>query len=63
MPWTKTSYPASMKNLPEVVRDKAIEIANAISRAKQSSITVQEKHGKVQERDSFDPNKGAEVKK
>ena len=52
-----------MKNLPEVVRDKAIEIANAISRAKQSSITVQEKHGKVQERDSFDPNKGAEVKK
>lgn len=30
MPWTATRYPASMQNLPEVVRDKAIEIANAL---------------------------------
>jgi uncharacterized protein YdaT len=30
MPWTKTNYPDSMKNLPEGVRNKAIEIANAI---------------------------------
>jgi uncharacterized protein YdaT len=30
MPWTKTNYPASMKNLPKEVRDKAIEIANAL---------------------------------
>ncbi len=30
MPWNKTYYPVSMKNLPEDVRDKAIEIANAI---------------------------------
>ncbi|MDP4149801.1 MAG: DUF2188 domain-containing protein [Bacteroidota bacterium] len=30
MPWTKKDYPVSMKNLPEDVRNKAIEIANAL---------------------------------
>jgi uncharacterized protein YdaT len=30
MPWTKTNYPDSMKNLSEKVRNKAIEIANAL---------------------------------
>ena len=30
MPWTKTNYPVSMKNLPVKVRTKAIEIANAM---------------------------------
>ncbi|MFV8347838.1 hypothetical protein [Flavobacterium sp. ZB4P13] len=30
MPWTKNDYPNSMKNLPAAVRNKAIEIANAI---------------------------------
>jgi uncharacterized protein YdaT len=30
MPWTKNDYPASMKNLPTGVREKAIEIANAL---------------------------------
>jgi uncharacterized protein YdaT len=30
MPWTKTDYPNSLKNLPQVVRNKAIEIANAL---------------------------------
>lgn len=30
MPWTKNDYPASMKNLEPEVRDKAIEIANAL---------------------------------
>lgn len=30
MPWTRKDYPASMKNLPDHVRDKAIEIANAL---------------------------------
>lgn len=30
MPWAKRSYPVSMKNLPKEVRDKAIEIANAL---------------------------------
>jgi uncharacterized protein YdaT len=30
MPWTKRDYPVSMKNLPEEVRNKAIEIANAL---------------------------------
>jgi uncharacterized protein YdaT len=30
MPWTKVDYPASMKNLPVKVREKAIEIANAL---------------------------------
>lgn len=30
MPWTNKDFPASMKNLPEEVRVKAIEIANAL---------------------------------
>lgn len=30
MPWTKKDYPESMKNLSEIVRNKAIEIANAL---------------------------------
>lgn len=30
MPWTKSDYPDSMKNLPANVRNKAIEIANAL---------------------------------
>ena len=30
MPWTKTDYPNSLKNLPQAVRNKAIEIANAL---------------------------------
>ena len=30
MPWTKSKYPDSMKNLPAIVRNKAIEIGNAL---------------------------------
>ncbi len=30
MPWNATSYPTSMKNLPPLVREKAIEIANTL---------------------------------
>ncbi|CEG27525.1 hypothetical protein [Bacillus sp. B-jedd] len=30
MPWSKNDYPASMKNLDPKVREKAIEIANAL---------------------------------
>jgi uncharacterized protein YdaT len=30
MPWTKADYPNSFKNLSQAVRDKAIEIANAL---------------------------------
>lgn len=30
MPWTKKDYPNSMKNLDEKIRNKAIEIANAL---------------------------------
>jgi uncharacterized protein YdaT len=30
MPWTTSRYPASMKNLPVPVREKAIVIANAL---------------------------------
>jgi uncharacterized protein YdaT len=30
MPWTVERYPASMKNLPPPVREKAILIANAL---------------------------------
>lgn len=34
MPWTKSDYPDSMKNLPVKVRNKAIEIANALHEEK-----------------------------
>ena len=30
MPWSDEHYPNSMRNLPEPVRAKAIEIANAL---------------------------------
>jgi uncharacterized protein YdaT len=30
MPWNKNNFPPSMKNLPAEVRNKAIEIANAL---------------------------------
>lgn len=30
MPWSRNDYPDSMKNLPEDVRSKAIEIGNAL---------------------------------
>ncbi len=30
MPWTKDNYPVSMKNLSPKVREKAVEIANAL---------------------------------
>lgn len=34
MPWTKSDFPNSMKNLPGEVRNKAIEIANALLEGK-----------------------------
>jgi len=37
MPWTKSDYPNSMKNLPAKVRGKAIEIANALLQKKSMS--------------------------
>jgi len=37
MPWTKTKYPVSMKNLPAAIRNKAIEIANAIIAGKKKA--------------------------
>lgn len=36
MPWSKKEYPDSMKNLPEDVRAKAIEIANALLEVRKS---------------------------
>jgi len=30
MPWTNDNYPVSMKNLDPAIREKAIEIANAL---------------------------------
>ncbi len=32
MPWTKKDYPDAMKNLEEEIRNKAIEIANRLSK-------------------------------
>ena len=36
MPWNEKDYPVSMKNMKKVVRDKAIEIANALKEEKYS---------------------------
>jgi len=33
MPWSAAYYPAAMKNLPPLVRAKAIDIANALLEA------------------------------
>ena len=33
MPWTPDRYPASMRGLPPAVRQKAVEIANALLEA------------------------------
>ena len=30
MPWNSFNYPPAMRGLPEVVREKAVEIANAL---------------------------------
>ena len=30
MPWTSDYYPPSMSHLPDTIREKAIEIANAL---------------------------------
>jgi uncharacterized protein YdaT len=30
MPWTHSTYPPSLKNLDESIRDKAVDIANAL---------------------------------
>ena len=30
MPWNSSYFPASMSNLPPLVREKAVEIANAL---------------------------------
>jgi len=32
MPWTPEDCPAAMRNLPEAVREKAVDIANALLR-------------------------------
>lgn len=43
MPWTTTEYPVSMKNLRAPVRNKAVEIANALlrdGRPEQSAIAI-----------------------
>ena len=45
MPWTKKDFPNSMKNLPEAVRNKAIEIANALLEEKNMDEGVCEKNG------------------
>ena len=34
MPWTEQRYPAAMRQLPPVVRNKVIEIRIAISKGK-----------------------------
>ena len=36
MPWNEKDYPVSMKNMKKVVRDKAIDIANALKEEKYS---------------------------
>ncbi|MFN8349631.1 MAG: DUF2188 domain-containing protein [Spirosomataceae bacterium] len=61
MPWTENDYPVSMKNLTKPVRDKAIEIANALledGREEGSAIAIAT--SKVEE---WAENRGKKVKK
>lgn len=60
MPWTRSEYPNAMKNLPKQVRDKVVDIANALLEAivqarkeakeANASLTIQKRSGKLEKR-------------
>lgn len=61
MPWTKDDFPPSMKNLTKPVRDKAIEIANALledGREEGSAIAIA-----TSKAEEWAENRGKKVKK
>jgi uncharacterized protein YdaT len=61
MPWTKDNFPPSMKNLTKPVRDKAIEIANALleeGREEGSAIAIA-----TAKAEEWAENRGKKVKK
>lgn len=61
MPWTENEYPPSMKNLEKPVRDKAIEIANALledGREEGSAIAIA-----TSKAEEWAENRGKKVKK
>lgn len=61
MPWTKDDFPPSMKNLMKPVRDKAIEIANALLEdGKEEGSAIAIATAKAEE---WAENRGKKVKK
>jgi uncharacterized protein YdaT len=61
MPWNENDYPPSMKNLTKPVRDKAIEIANALledGREEGSAIAIA-----TSKAEEWAENRGKKVKK
>ena len=61
MPWTKSDYPPSMKNLTAPVRNKAVEIANALledGREEGSAIAIA-----TSKAEEWAKNRGKKVKK
>jgi uncharacterized protein YdaT len=61
MPWTKDDFPPSMKNLMKPVRDKAVEIANALLEdGKEEGSAIAIATAKAEE---WAENRGKKVKK
>jgi len=61
MPWTKTDYPQSLKNFHAPVRNKAIEIANALLEdGKEEGSAIAIATAKAEE---WAENRGKKVKK
>ncbi|PLK45311.1 MULTISPECIES: hypothetical protein [unclassified Emticicia] len=61
MPWTKSDYPQSLKNFQAPVRNKAIEIANALiedGRDEGSAIAIA-----TSKAEEWAKNRGKKVKK
>ncbi|NGZ74134.1 DUF2188 domain-containing protein [Saccharibacillus alkalitolerans] len=64
MPWNKNDYPQSMKNLDERVRDKAIEIANALlDEGYEEGRAIAIATSKAEEWDENHPDRGGKSKK
>ncbi|MFD2521714.1 DUF2188 domain-containing protein [Emticicia soli] len=61
MPWTKSDYPPSLKNFSAPVRNKAVEIANALleeGREEGSAIAIA-----TAKAEEWAQNRGKKVKK
>jgi len=65
MPWRNGDYPPSYKNLPKPIRDKAVEIANALLTDKHmeegAAIAIGVKNAKEWYKNHNDENKAGQM--